>query len=135
MKKILLTLVVSFVALMAFSCASTNKTIPENLTSAQLIQMGQNCYEKNDFDGALKYYKEDIQRFGTDISVYIEAKYEMGHVYLRTSKYEDAYKAFSEILDYYKSMPTGSLPAEYKKLSEICIQQIPEKKLAELENK
>jgi len=135
MKKIIITLLVTLVALTTIGCASKQKAIPEDLTSAQLIQLGQNCYEKNDFEGALRYYREDIQRYGDDIAVYIEAKYEMGHVYLRSSKYEEAYNAFTEILGYYGKMPAGSLPAEYKKLSEICLSQIPEKKLSELENK
>ena len=73
-------------------------------------------------------------RYGTDPAIYVEARYELGRIYLSQKKYDKAYEAFNEILDIYDSY--GSmLPGAYKKLCNISLSQIPAAKLQELENK
>jgi len=128
MKKTSLVLISLIASLTLFSCAST-KEIPTDLTAAQIIQKAQNAYEKADYNGALTYYETVIKRYGTNLSTYVEATYEIGHVYAKTKKYELAYEKYQEILDIYSDSYYGDLPSAYKKLAEIGISNIPEKKL------
>ena len=130
MKKLILISVLLSISLTFFSC-TTLKDIPEDKTSAQIIQMGQNYVGNGDYKSAEFCYNTVIERYGTDAATYVEAKYELGRVYLAQKKYEKAYTTFSEILSIYDAY-AAMLPGAYKKLCNISISQIPEKKLAEL---
>lgn len=131
MKKAFLTLITLFTVLTCFSCA-TVKEIPDDRTSAQIIQLGQNAVSIGDYKSAVFCYQTVIERFGTDPAIYVEAKYELGHVYSKQKKYEQAYNIYTEILDIYDVNPY--LPAAYKKLCQIGINNIPDNKLKELQN-
>ncbi len=109
-----------------FSCASTPE-IPEQATAAQLIQMGQDSLEIANYRAAESYYMAVIQRYGTDVNLYIEARYELGHLYLKQKKYDEAYTNFSEILGIYDSTPYGTIPGTFRKLSLIGMKNLPEK--------
>lgn len=131
MKKIILATLILLSAAVLVSCASI-KEIPEDKTSAQIIQMGQNSVSVSDYKSALFCYQTAIERFGTNPTVYAEAKYEQGHVYLKQKKYEKAYQSFDELINIYEYNP-GIIPPAYKKLAQIGITKIPAKKLAEIQ--
>lgn len=109
------------------ACASI-KEIPEDLTAAQIIQLAQNAYDLRDYANAVNCYETVIDRFGSNTIIMIEAKYELGHVYLTEKKYDKAYAIFKEILDIYDQVPYGDLPGSYKKLATIGMSQIPDNK-------
>lgn len=127
MKKIIFISAI-FLALNLISC-KTVKEIPQDLTVAQLIQKGQDAYGLTDYDGAEAYYLAAIERFGDNTNNYIEIKYELGHLYLKTKDYNKAHAAFTEILELYDYASAGLLPPEYKKLAQIGLSKIPENKL------
>ena len=131
MKKLTILAALFAVSSLFVSC-STLKEIPEEKTSAQIIQMGQNYVAASEYRSAEFCYETVIERFGSDATTYVEAKYELGRVYLAEKKYDKAYAAFQEILTIYDSY-AAMLPGAYKKLCNISISQIPEKKLAELQ--
>ena len=107
----------------------TLKEVPQDLSAAQLIQQGQNSYGSGDYKAAQMYYNAVIDRFGDDTSTYIEARYELGHLYLKTKDYKRAYSAFTEILEFYDSAIGTTIPAAYKKLAQIGLQKIPENRI------
>lgn len=131
MKKIIV-FAACLAALSLFVSCRTIKEIPEDKTSAQIIQMGQNYVGNAEYKSAEFCYNTVIERYGSDLSVYVEGKYELGRVYLAQKKYDKAYESFTEILALYDSYAT-MLPGSYKKLCNISISQIPEKKLAEFQ--
>lgn len=126
MKKILIlsTIVAS---LTFFSCA-TIKELPEDLTAAQIIQKGQNSVIESNWKNAEYCYQTVIERFGTNPVIFVEAKYELGNVYYKSKRYYEAYNTFNEIIELY-DYAGGSLPGAYKKLAQIGLGKIPEKKL------
>ena len=107
----------------------TLKEVPEDMSAAQLIQQGQNSYGSGDYKAAQMYYNAVIDRFGDDTSTYVEARYELGHLFLKTKDYKRAYAAFTEILELYDSAVGATIPAAYKKLAQIGIQKIPENRI------
>jgi tetratricopeptide (TPR) repeat protein len=127
MKK-LITLAVLFVSSMILFSCKTLKEVPEGKTSAQIIQMGQNYAAISDYKSAELCYNTVIDRYGSDASIYVEAKYELGRAYLSQHKYDKAYKVFNEILEIYDNFG-AALPGSYKKLCNISLSQIPESKL------
>jgi len=133
MKKLILLSMTLFVSLFLTSCASI-KEIPQDKTSAQIIQMGQNAVSSADYSSALFCYETAISRYGNNPNVYAEAKYEQGHVYLKQKKYEKAYETFNELIAMY-DYNASVLPPAYKKLAQIGINKIPAKKLETLAKK
>ena len=131
MKK-LITLTALFAATMLLFSCKTLKEIPEDKTSAQIIQMGQNYVGNSDYKSAAFCYETVIDRYGTNPAVYVEARYELGRIYLAQKKYDKAYAIFTELLDIYDSYGPA-LPGSYKKLCNISINQIPAAKLQELQ--
>lgn len=131
MKKLIILAALLSAASLFISC-KTLKEIPEDKTSAQIIQQGQNYAGIGDYKSAEFCYNTVIERFGTDASIYVEAKYELGRLYLAQSKYDKAYDTFNEVLQIYDAY-AAMLPGAYKKLCVISINQIPELKLAELQ--
>lgn len=134
MKKIIILTVLFTFSLSFFSCR-TLKEIPEDKTSAQIIQMGQNYVGNGDYKSAEFCYNTVIDRYGSDPSIYVESKYELGRVYLAQRKYEKAYNVFTELLEIYDSGYGMMLPGSYKKLCNISISQIPEIRLQEIQGK
>ena len=133
MKKIISLAALISIAFTFFSCR-TLKEIPEDKTAAQIIQMGQNYGGVSDYKSAEFCYNTVVERYGSDPSIYVEAKYELGRVYLAQHKYEKAYNTFTELLDLYDTYGT-MLPGSYKKLCNISISQIPELRLQEIQAK
>lgn len=127
MKKAIYILTTILISLTMFSCA-TVKEIPEDKTSAQIIQMGQNCVTAANYKDAEFYFTTAIKRYGSDSAVYAEASYELAHAYMKQKKYDKAYPIFTELLDMY-SEDSSAFPPAYKKLCQIGIQSIPEAKL------
>ena len=94
MTKALTTILcVFFMPILFVSCSST-PSISENATATQLIQMGQDALDIGNYKAAETCYKAVIEKYGEDINLYIEARYELGHMYLTRKKYGEAYAIF-----------------------------------------
>lgn len=115
-------------SVLSLTACATVKEIPQDLTAAQIIQLGQNAYDIRDYKTAINCYQTVIDRFSTNTVTMLEAKYELGHVYIAEKKYDKAYAIFTEILHIYEQVPFGDLPASYKRLAQIGIERIPENK-------
>ena len=125
MKKTIFTIFMIALTAIFLSCKTT-KELSEDLTSAQIIQLGQDAFESSDYKEAERCYKTVIERFSSETATYVEAKYELGHIYIKTKKYDQAKAYFTEILEIYQADIYGSLPGSYKKLAQIGLSKIPE---------
>lgn len=134
MKKIIILLSVIATFFCLVSCSSV-KNIPEDLTQAQLLQLGQTAYGNGNFSAAESYFLAEINRYGSDINAYIEGKYELAHLYLKKKDYKKAYPIYTELLELYDYAQAGDLPPAFKRLSQIDMEKIPADKLAVLEAK
>lgn len=133
MKKKIIIASVIFAELALFcGCQTVPKEIPEDLDARQLIQRGQDNFDEHRYKAAEKYFNTVLERYGDDPKHYLEAKYELGHLYLKQKKYSAAYDTFMEIEEIYKSVPVG-LPGSYKILCGIELAKIPAEKIKEFE--
>jgi outer membrane protein assembly factor BamD (BamD/ComL family) len=129
----IITATILFAAAVVFlfpSCGTVEE-IPHDLSAAQLIQLGQDAYGKTQYKNAEIYYRTVISRYGMDNSIYIEARYELGHLYIKEKKYDDAYTSLKEIIDLYASTTPGTLSGAFNKLAQIEMAKIPTNKLPE----
>lgn len=109
------------------SCSSVPKEIPEDLTAQELIQKGQNEFENGRYKAAYCYYNAVTERFPDTLDVYLEASYEIGHLYMKQKKYKQAEEVFQNMLDIYAAAQPGSLPGAYSKLANLELDKIKEK--------
>ena len=121
-------------ALILISCNSVPEEIPEDLDARQLIQLGQDNYDAAKYDASEAYFNAVLERYGDDVKHYIEATYELGHLYMKQKRYEEAISNFNAILEIYENVPTG-IPGAYKRLSQIELEKVPQKALDEIEAK
>ena len=118
-------------AIFIFVSCNTTKEIPEGLTAPQLLQRGQAALDSSDYKTSEKCFLKTIEEYGDDTNTYIEAKYELAHLYIKTRDYRKAYYNLEEILELYDYAQVGDLPPAYKKLALIEMDKIPEKKQEE----
>ena len=132
------TIFIASAVLAAFAFLSGCQTVPteisEDLDARQLIQLGQDSFDNHHYKASEKYFNTVIDRYGDDPKHYLEAKYELGHLYLKQKKYSAAYDNFMEIEEIYKSVPVG-LPGAYKILCGIELAKIPPEKIKEFEER
>ena len=127
MKKIstLICILALTVVTLSLTSCQTVKDIPEDLTAPQILQRGQSYCDAADYKNAEACYLATIDRYGDDTNTYIEAKYELSHLYMKTRNYEKARAGLEEILELYSYAPAGSLPAAYKKLAQLDMEKLP----------
>lgn len=114
-------------AAIAFSC-NTNKPIPDDLTAKELIQRGQEAFEKGRTKQSLSYFNAVVDRFGSEPALYVEARYEIGHLYMRNKDYEHAVPVLEELTALYANSPVGTFPAAYDKLAKLELEKVPKEK-------
>jgi len=98
------------------------------LSPQELIQKGQAEFESGHYQASLAYYNAVTERYANEPAVYIEASYEIGHLYLRQKKYDKAEVVLQEILDIYANAQPGTLPGAYRKLAQVSMDKINETK-------
>ena len=98
------------------------------MTAQELIQKGQDAFERRNYKAALRYYNAVTERYADSPPVYAEASYEIGHLFMRQKKYEQAETVLQGLLDLYAAAAPGSLPGAYQKLAQIELDKIKEKK-------
>lgn len=119
-------LVISLIGF-AFSCKTNRVEISEDLTATQLIQQGQNALASYNYKLADKYYIAAIDRFGSDLKFYTEARYELAHSFLKQKKYEEAKTMFNEIIAIFDNPEAlYQVQPKYKKLAQLQLSKIEE---------
>ena len=59
------------------------------------------------------------------MNYYIEAKFEIAHLYIKKKQYDQAEPLLREILDIYANSMPGQYPSSFKKLAELDYAKIP----------
>lgn len=118
-------------ALALLSCMSV-PLIPEDMSAQELIQNGQSAFESGNYKASLRYFNAVIERYDDNPAVYVEAKYEIGHLYMKKKKYKSAVPILEEIRDLYPQVPPGTLPAAYEKLAKLELAKLTDEQLAKI---
>lgn len=125
-----------FVCLTAWvtSCQSS-RNIPDDLTASQLIQHGQNASDLGFYRKAERYYTCAVERYGTDGKVYVESRYELGHLHIKMKQWQKGYEELREIVQMYEGSVIGQSPVSptYYKIAKMSLDKIPENKLPKIE--
>jgi outer membrane protein assembly factor BamD (BamD/ComL family) len=119
-----LFMLVSFI-----SCASGPINIPEDIQKepAKLIQLGQEASDREQYDIALQYYKAVLAYNSERITYVCAAEYEIGFIYYKQKKYDEA-RAQLQALQARYTDPESGAPPEYNTLAELVLEKIPQEK-------
>ncbi len=128
MKRILVVFFVIPVLFVFTACQTTDIEIDENLTPGEYFQKAQAASSENkDYQLALKYYNTFIERYPDNVSLGIEAEYEIALLYYKMSEEATALQLFKGILDRYQQPEAAMLPAWPEVLSKKLIDIIESK--------
>ena len=119
-------------AILAFSLATVAcKTVPENVPDddREIAQLAQGAYDSGNWKLAINYYKAMLDKYGDNPKIYVEANFEIAHIYIKKKKYNEAVPMLEEILDLYNNVAPGTLPGEFRKLSQLDMAKVPAEKL------
>lgn len=113
---------ISFAAL---SCKTNDIVVSEDLTFSQLIQKGQDAAATENYRAANAYFVACIDRYGSDLKCYVEARYELGTINLKQKKYDLAKTMFNELIAVYdRPEALYQVQPKFKKLATIQLQKI-----------
>lgn len=124
-KSIIRLLLTLTLVLTVASCTSVPSEIPEELTAREIVQYAQTAYDDGNTKIAEKYYRALLERYGSEMEYYIEAKFEIAHLYIKKKQYDKAEPLLREILDIYANSMPGQYPSSFKKLAELDYAKIP----------
>ena len=115
------------VSLFFSSCLTVDK-VPQEMTAAELLREAQNAYDKGSSKKALIYYEALSERYGSDVTAYITARYETAHIYIKKKKWAKAEPILQEVIEIYRNMPAGTISSSFLKLAETDLAKIPQAK-------
>lgn len=116
MKKIS-ALILAAITFAFISCHSQDFAIPPEATSLEIIQQAQTAFDKGKKQRAIECYETLIQRYGNNPAIYVEARYEIAHIYVKQKKYKEAEPILIELKEIYDSSAPGMLPGAYRKMA------------------
>lgn len=99
------------------ACRTVPASVPEGISEAELLQLGQASLDNSNYKAAEFYYTKVIELYGQNISSVIAAEYELAHIKIKRKNFAQAKPALQRILAYYDDPQTSTvLPPAYKKL-------------------
>lgn len=126
MKNLLIILFFSFLV----SCVNIPKSeeVPFELGPQELIVLAQREADNNNYRGAKAYYQIMIDRYGTDANILNIGEFEIAHILIKQKKYDEALFLLEQVLARFEGVGSALLKPEYKKLAEIDIKKIKDKR-------
>jgi outer membrane protein assembly factor BamD (BamD/ComL family) len=100
----------------------TDETTPE-----ELVQYAQEAMDHNRYKQALGYYQLILERFPGNDYMICTAEYEIAFIHYKQKKYDEARLEFQALLERYNTPDEELLPAQFKILTNIILEQIAAK--------
>ncbi|HWP69170.1 MAG TPA: hypothetical protein VN437_07705 [Rectinemataceae bacterium] len=113
------------VTLLSVSCATKLPPIPEQISSAEIIQKAQERSDLYDWKGAQYYYKALLERYPDDANLVVTAMYELAFIEYKQDHFDTARAGFTAVLEKYAAPGGDSLPKAWKILSEKVLAKLP----------
>ncbi|MFA5853156.1 MAG: tetratricopeptide repeat protein [Spirochaetales bacterium] len=114
-----------FAVILSTSCATKLPPIPEDISSAEIIQKAQERSDINDWKGAQYYYKALLEKFPNDQALVVTAMYELAFIEYKQGHYEAARAGFTAVLEKYAAPEGSTLPQTWKILAEKVMAKLP----------
>ncbi len=96
--------------LLLLACRTVPTEIPEDLGQAELIQLGQQAADQENWAAAIAYYEAIVERYPDERAAIATARYEIAFVEYRRGNLATAEDLFEELIAMYETDSSG-LPA------------------------
>ena len=126
MKRVSL-IVIALAALLG--CQTVPTEIPSDLTQAELIQRAQEAVDQENWEAALAYYSEIVERFPQDRAATATARYEIAFIEYKRDNLDTAQAKFQELIGMY-DFEAETLPSWPRVLAERLLEKIAEERAA-----
>ncbi len=126
-RNIVFSLLTVFLTGFFFSCVSSTLDVADDATSIEIIQLAQTSLDRGMKKRAISYYELLLRRYGMNTNLYIEARFEIAHIYMKQRRYEEAIPIYDEIIDLYNTSAPGQFPGVFRKLSEKDLEKAHDK--------
>jgi outer membrane protein assembly factor BamD (BamD/ComL family) len=120
------TLAAGLVLLLGLGACATGP-LKEADTPEELIQYGQEAMDRNRYEQALAYYELILERYPDNEYVICAAEYEIAFIHYKQKKYDLARTEFQTLLGRYNTPDEELLPAQFKILTNIVLEQLETK--------
>jgi outer membrane protein assembly factor BamD (BamD/ComL family) len=120
-------LIITLAMISCIACATGPVNIAPDLTSAELIQRGQEASDRNRYNQSLQYYEAILDRYPSYIDEVCAAEYEIAFIHYKQKKYEQSKTEFNALLTRYNGADAALLPPQFKILTTIVLEKIAEK--------
>lgn len=114
-----------FTAFLSFSCATKLPPIPEDISSAEIIQKAQERSDLYDWKGAQYWYKALLEKFPNDQGLVVTAMYELAFIEYKQGHYDAARAGFTAVLEKYAAPEGSTLPQTWKILAQKVMEKLP----------
>jgi outer membrane protein assembly factor BamD (BamD/ComL family) len=121
------SLIITLAVVSCIACASGPVDIAPDLSSAELIQRGQEASDRSRYNQALQYSGAILERYSSNNDAVCAAEYETAFIHYKQKKYEQAETEFNALLTKYEDVDAELLPPQFKILSTIVLEKIAEK--------
>lgn len=119
-------------ALFLLSCQTGPPEIPEDMSQAEMFQRAQEALDDENYDAALAYYREFLERFPEDTGNRMAARYEIAFIYYKKGDYDTAEQQFQDLLAEYEEPVPEELPVWPRVLAEKLLDKIEERRQEQL---
>ena len=116
-----------FAALSFFACATSNVSIPADLSPAEIIQRAQEASDRNRYNIALQYYEALLERNYYNLALVCTAEYEIAFIKYKQNNFDEARERFFALLTRYEAPGSEDLPQQFKVLSGIVLERMDER--------
>lgn len=122
MKRFLLAALL-LAALVVAGCQTTPTEIESDLSQAELIQLAQEASDAENWDAAVVYYEELIERFPNDRASVATARYEIAFIEYKQENFDVAQSGFEQVIGMY-DFESQELPEWPLVLSQVLLQKM-----------
>jgi outer membrane protein assembly factor BamD (BamD/ComL family) len=109
------------------ACSTSPQTIPDEISSEELVQRAQEASDRNRYNTALQYYQALRDRNQTNYDWILTAEYEIAFIHYKQKKYQEAKDELNALLVRYDSPDAELLPQQFKQLCLIVLESIEKK--------
>ncbi len=128
-KKLCIMTIAGIIAVAA--CRTGPPEIPEELTSAEFFQRAQEAVDQENWDHALAYYVEFLERYPDDLQNVVAAEYEIAFIYYRRGERTIARERLNALLARYDEPGSERLPDWPAVLAERILEIMDESEAAQ----
>jgi outer membrane protein assembly factor BamD (BamD/ComL family) len=106
------------------SCATAPASIPEGLSSKELVQKAQEAMDSSRYEVATAYFQALLERYGSEPDSLCTAEYEIAFIAYKEGRLAEAKEGMEKLLLRYEGPQGQTLPPRFKILAQKLLEKL-----------